>query len=258
MQTRTLLPLVPRYRLLGVALNALDLAALQSLIEAAIKTKQRILIANQNLHSVYICSHDARVRSFFEGADYTHIDGTSLIFVGRLRGLPFRSEHRMGYMDLFPALAPMFVRNHWRIFYLGARPEVLESGLRAIRARYQGLEIQGHHGYFNKVRDNPENLEIIRRINEFQPHVLFVGMGMPIQEHWILENQSNVDANVVLHCGALMDYIAGIIPTPPRWLGPLGLEWLFRLFSEPRRLWRRYLVEPIKLLAALLFRRGNF
>ncbi len=252
-----MLPSATKYRMLGVTLNALDLAAITSILETATNSGQRLLVANQNLHSVYFCSRDARVQEFYESADYTHIDGTSLIFLGRLKGFPFHSKHRIGYMDLLPALLPVFHRNRWRIFYLGARPEVLESGLSTIRGLYEDLEIAGHHGYFDKDTESAENQEIVRRINEFKPHILFVGMGMPIQEHWILENRHSLNANVILHCGALLDYIAGVIPTPPRWLGPLGLEWLFRLLTDPRRLWRRYLVEPVQLVIALRLSKKN-
>jgi N-acetylglucosaminyldiphosphoundecaprenol N-acetyl-beta-D-mannosaminyltransferase len=84
-------------------------------------------------------------------------------------------------------------------------------------------------------------LELIRQHN---PDVLIVGMGMPRQERWLLANHDKLAAPVLLTSGAAIDYVAGEIPTPPRWLGPLGLEWLYRLASEPRRLWRRYLLEP--------------
>jgi N-acetylglucosaminyldiphosphoundecaprenol N-acetyl-beta-D-mannosaminyltransferase len=69
-------------------------------------------------------------------------------------------------------------------------------------------------------------------------------MGMPRQEHWIVDHLDKLSVNVILNGGAALDYFAGVIPTPPRWAGRLGLEWLFRLMAEPRRLWFRYLVEP--------------
>jgi N-acetylglucosaminyldiphosphoundecaprenol N-acetyl-beta-D-mannosaminyltransferase len=90
------------------------------------------------------------------------------------------------------------------------------------------------------------------QINAYAPHVLFVGMGMPRQEIWILDNQTSLNANAILPAGALMDYMAGEIPTPPRWLASLYLEWLYRLISEPARLWRRYLVEPWFVLGQVL------
>ena len=75
-----------------------------------------------------------------------------------------------------------------------------------------------------------------------------VGMGMPLQEHWIAENYDKLGNAVILPCGAAIDYFAGAIPTPPRWAGRLGLEWLYRLLAEPTRLWKRYLIEPWFLL----------
>jgi N-acetylglucosaminyldiphosphoundecaprenol N-acetyl-beta-D-mannosaminyltransferase len=81
---------------------------------------------------------------------------------------------------------------------------------------------------------------------------------MPRQEHWIADNLDDLAANAILTAGAAMDYVAGVVPTPPRWMGSAGLEWIFRLFHEPRRLWRRYLVEPwfvLRLFAAELWQR---
>ena len=85
---------------------------------------------------------------------------------------------------------------------------------------------------------------MLAQIRDYAPDVLMVGMGMPRQEIWIEENLKDIFATAIFCCGGLMDLVAGEIPTPPRWLGPLGLEWLFRLFSQPVRTWRRYLLEP--------------
>jgi N-acetylglucosaminyldiphosphoundecaprenol N-acetyl-beta-D-mannosaminyltransferase len=78
-----------------------------------------------------------------------------------------------------------------------------------------------------------------------------VGMGMPRQEYWVLDNLRNIQANVILTAGACLDYVAKAAPTPPRWIGHLGLEWLYRLLSDPVRLWRRYLLEPWFILKLL-------
>ncbi len=92
--------------------------------------------------------------------------------------------------------------------------------------------------------DRRDDELVVEKINAFRPHVLMVGMGMPRQERWILHRFDELDANAILQSGACFDYVAGAIPTPPRWLGRFGLEWLYRLACEPVRLWRRYLVEP--------------
>jgi N-acetylglucosaminyldiphosphoundecaprenol N-acetyl-beta-D-mannosaminyltransferase len=247
----------PRYRLCDVWLNALTLTDIVGILRHNIDLRHKFILANQNLHSLYLCTQNAKVREFFATADYTHIDGTSLIFLGKLAGLPFRNEHRNGYMDLFPALLPTVVQNGWRIFYLGCKEEVLATGLAKIRESHPGVAIAGHHGYFGKGQDTQKNDEILELIRHFKPHILFVGMGMPLQEEWILANFPRLESIAVLHCGGLMDYIAGNVATPPRWLGPIGLEWTFRLFSEPRRLWRRYLLEPFQLFSAVILRKSR-
>jgi N-acetylglucosaminyldiphosphoundecaprenol N-acetyl-beta-D-mannosaminyltransferase len=99
--------------------------------------------------------------------------------------------------------------------------------------------------------DGSENKSVLQQIADFQPHLLMVGMGMPRQELWIEANLNAIQANVILATGAVLDYVAGVIPTPPRWSGPLGLEWAFRLASEPKRLTPRYLIEPWTILRVI-------
>jgi N-acetylglucosaminyldiphosphoundecaprenol N-acetyl-beta-D-mannosaminyltransferase len=89
---------------------------------------------------------------------------------------------------------------------------------------------------------------VLEEINRIRPQLLLIGMGMPRQEHWVYDNLEHLAANAIVLSGACFDYIAGAIPTPPRWMGQIGLEWLYRLATEPRRLWRRYLLEPWALL----------
>lgn len=244
-----------KYRLFDIWLNTLTLADILSLLRKNIALRRKFILANQNLHGLYLCTQDEKTREFFANADYTHIDGTGLLVLGKLMGLPFRVEHRTGYMDLFPALLPNAIQNGWRIFYLGSEEKVLEKGIDRLTKEFPDLAIAGHHGFFAKRETEAENERVIKIINEFSPDILFVGMGMPIQECWILDNYEKLNVRAVLHCGGMMDYIAGQVPTPPRWLGPIGLEWAFRLVTEPMRLWKRYLIEPFQLAVVLLTRK---
>jgi N-acetylglucosaminyldiphosphoundecaprenol N-acetyl-beta-D-mannosaminyltransferase len=167
-------------------------------------------------------------------------------------GLQLRREHRATSLDFMPLLLPMAVEKSWRIYYLGSRPEVAERAALKLRALYRGLQIRAHHGYFDVSKSSEENREVLADITSFAPHLLLVGMGMPRQEIWILENRAELFANVISPCGAHMDYVADEIPTAPRWLALIYLEWLYRLIAEPRRLWYRYLVEPWFLMKLLV------
>lgn len=246
------------YNLLGVWVNALTIPELNALIAEAVDRSQRWIIANHNLHSIYLYHHDSKMRAFYAKADYIHVDGMALIFLGRLLGLSLKREHRVTYADWTDFLMAEAAQRDWRVFYLGSKPGVVEQGARILQERFPTLQIATAHGYFDARPHSKENQAVLEAINAYQPHVLMVGMSMPRQEHWMLENLDRLSGNAILPAGAAMDYIAGAVPTPPRWAGRCGLEWLFRLIAEPRRLGRRYLVEPwflLKLFLAERFKR---
>jgi N-acetylglucosaminyldiphosphoundecaprenol N-acetyl-beta-D-mannosaminyltransferase len=247
-------------RLLGVTVHRLTLDHLKAIVAGAIEKNERRIIANHNLHSVYLYHHDAAARAFYATAAYVHIDGMPLVFFGRLLGLPLGRQHRLTPLDWIRPLSAEAARRGWRMFYLGSKPGVAEKGAAILRREFPGLQLDAAHGYFDPRPDSEENRAVGEAINRCRPHLLMVGMGMPRQERWILENVAELPANAIFNVGALMDYIAGEVPTPPRWMGRAGLEWLFRLLSQPRHLWRRYLVEPwfvLRLFVSDLARRSG-
>ncbi|MFB2768843.1 WecB/TagA/CpsF family glycosyltransferase [Pelatocladus sp. BLCC-F211] len=241
------------YKFFGIKLDALSIPELNSLITESIQQNNKWIIANHNLHSLYIYHHDLKMQTFYSKANYAHIDGMPLVFLGKLLGFPLKREQRVTYADwVWPLMAEAANKN-WRVFYLGSKPGVAERGAEILREKFPGLQIAVNHGYINISQGSQQNLDTLAAIKAYQPHVLMVGMGMPRQEYWILDNLEEIDTNAILTAGACMDYVAGAIPTPPRWMGKMGLEWLYRLLSEPKRLWRRYLVEPW-FVARLLLR----
>jgi N-acetylglucosaminyldiphosphoundecaprenol N-acetyl-beta-D-mannosaminyltransferase len=239
-------------KMLGITIHALSISQLNALIGEAIARKQRWIIAHHNLHSIYLYHQNSKMRAFYAKADYTHVDGMSLVLLGRLFGLPLKRKHRVTYADWTIPLMAEATQQGWRVFYLGSKPGVAEQGARILQDRFPSLQIATTHGYFDARPDSQENQAVLQAINAYQPHVLMVGMGMPRQEHWVLDNLERLSTNTILMAGAAIDYVAGVVPTPPRWAGRFGLEWLFRLVTEPRRLWRRYLVEPWYLLRLIL------
>jgi N-acetylglucosaminyldiphosphoundecaprenol N-acetyl-beta-D-mannosaminyltransferase len=234
----------PEVRLLGVRVHRLTWRRLIDTVAEAVKKDRRWIIANHNLHSVYLHHHDAAVRAFYGRADIVHIDGMSLVLFGKLLGLRLSRENRLTPLDWARPLMAEAARRGWRIFYLGSAPGIAARGADILRREFPGLLLDVADGYFDAREDGAENQNVVAGINRYRPHLLLVGMGMPRQERWVLENAARVQTNAIFNVGALMDYIAGAAPTPPRWLGPLGLEWLFRLLCQPARLWRRYLLEP--------------
>ena len=248
------------YRLVGIWINALSISDLNALIAEAVSSNQRWIIANHNFHSIHIYHQDAKMRAFYALADYIHADSMPLVFLAKLLGYPFQREHRVTYADWTPSLIEEAAQQNWRVFYLGSKPGVAQRGSKILQQKFPNLQIATADGYFDTRPDSQENKNLLAQINNFQPHVLMVGMSMPRQEHWVLDNIDGLSTNAILTAGAAMDYIAGEVPTPPRWAGRWGLEWLSRLIAEPNRLWHRYLVEPWFVLALFIierFKKGN-
>ena len=237
--------------MLGTRVNALSLEELNAHVAAIVQAGERRILASHNLHSLYLLRNDKKLQTFYERADYVRIDGMAIVLLGRLLGLPLRREHRVTYVDWLPEFMTEAVKQRWRVFYLGSKPGVVERGASVLRARYPGLELSTAHGYFDTSRTSPDSERVIQDINAFRPHVLMVGMGMPLQQYWVLDHYEELAVNVISTSGAALDYVAGEIPIPPRWAGRLGVEWMFRLAAEPRRLAGRYLIEPWFVLASL-------
>jgi N-acetylglucosaminyldiphosphoundecaprenol N-acetyl-beta-D-mannosaminyltransferase len=236
--------------MLGIEIDAMTMDELNALVLDSVRSADRRIIANHNLHSVYLFHNDYQMREFYGRAHRTHIDGMSLVYLSRLFGYPVRRENRVTYLDWIMPLMTECARHGWKVFYLGGKPGVAAAAARCLKRSYPELQLETHDGFFNAL--NHENDNVLDQIRSFRPNILMVGMGMPLQEHWILDNFSRIKANVILPAGACFDYISGAIPSPSRWLGRIGLEWLYRLASEPGRLWRRYLIEPWYLLGLVI------
>jgi N-acetylglucosaminyldiphosphoundecaprenol N-acetyl-beta-D-mannosaminyltransferase len=238
------MPSPQQFRLLGVRVHALTIQDLNACVGWAVAARERCIIVSQNLHSVYLVHRDPMLRSLQDLATFVRIDGMPIVFAGRVLGFPLTAAHRTGWMDWIDPFMDAARNNGWRVFYVGSKPGVADAGAEILRQRFPGLLIETHHGYFDTAPGAEASRNVLSRVNEFRTDVMIVGMGMPRQERWVLDHGMQATAPVILTSGACMDYVAGVLPTPPRWLGPIGLEWLHRLLNDPRQMWRRYLVEP--------------
>ena len=229
-----------RVELLGVQINALSLDQLLFAIQDCIICNRLAVMSYVNIHSLNIAYASPWFREFLNGSYLTFCDGFGVKLASRLTGQ--RLPQRFTPPDFMEAVCELARRHGWRVFFLGAKPGVAQRAADKLMARLPGLQMRVHHGYFEKALDGPENRRVVEQINQFQPQILVVGFGMPMQEKWILENLPSLHANVVFPVGAMFDYLAGVVPRGPRWLTDHGFEWLSRLVIEPRRLWKRYLI----------------
>ncbi len=213
--------------------------------------RQRTIVGYHNLHTLYVTRRERNIRDFYGQADIIYADGMPLILWARLLGQDVTRDHRMTLSSWAPAVLRNFEGQGWRLFYLGATAEACAKGMEAFRRMAPGLEIEARDGFFDARQDSADNQALLSAIRTFRPDVLMIGMGTPRQERWILDNLDDLDLPIVWSVGAAIEYFAGTKARPPALIGRLGLEWLYRLLSEPRRLWYRYLVEPAFLMPAM-------
>ena len=227
--------------LLGVRLVDLSAAEIVAAIIDTVKAGDRGIFAYVNIHALNLAHAQPWLRDFFNNATLAYCDGFGVLLGARLAGLSLR--HRSTPPDWISSLAGGCAANALRIFLLGGQPGVAEGAAAALLREHPDLQICGvHHGFFDPRQGSAENQELVRTINEQGAHLLLVGMGMPLQEKWLAENWSQLNLNVALPVGALLDYLSGTKRRPPAWMAQHGLEWAGRLYREPRRLWRRYLL----------------
>jgi N-acetylglucosaminyldiphosphoundecaprenol N-acetyl-beta-D-mannosaminyltransferase len=226
---------------------------MNKVVEEGVREHRKWIISNHNLHSVYLFHRHATLRDFYAHVHWTYLDGMPLVSLGRLYGYPVQRNQRLTNADWMGPLMELAANSGWRVFYLGSRKQVAERGAAQLRKLYPHLQIEVTDGYFDARSESAENEAVVSRINAYKPDLLMVGMGMPRQELWTHENHARLNAHVILSSnGAGLDYIAGAVPTPPRWAGRVGLEWMFRLVNEPRRLFARYLIEPWYIVFLLM------
>lgn len=254
----------PRVRILGADVDVVTPRDMLRLTEALVDAGGPAVIANHNAHSLVLARRSAAMRAFYDDADLVQIDSTPMIMWARLLGLPVSADHRSTYLDWRDDFWQLANDRGWRVFYLGGAPGVAQAAAGHLQPRWQNAVIGWHDGYFDARQGSADNALVLKQIAAFQPDILFVGMGMPRQEEWIAAHRDSLDRGVIFSVGAAFDYEAGEQKAAPRWTGKVGLEWLFRLTTQPRRLAARYLIEPWALLpaamadvASALTHRGN-
>ncbi|HEY1425276.1 MAG TPA: WecB/TagA/CpsF family glycosyltransferase [Caulobacteraceae bacterium] len=241
-----------RVRLLGGEVDLVTPRDVLRTIDGAAARPGVTLIANHNAHSLFLIRRSAQLKAFFAAAELIQIDSVPLIGWGRLMGLPLRRTMRSTYLDWRTDFWKLAEARRWRVFYLGGAPGVADEAARRLGQLHPRATLCVSHGYFDHAADSADNRAVIAEIRAFDPDVLMVGMGMPLQEIWALEHRAALKRGVILTVGAAFDYEAGAQKTPPRWAGRLGVEWLARLVDQPGRLGRRYLVEPWWLVGPAL------
>ena len=239
-----------RVTLLGAGMDLLKPEEMLHFVRGCVAAGRKAIVANHNLHSLYLLRRNPQMAAFYARADVVEVDSLPLTLWARVIYGRSRRFHRCTYMDFRTLLWDWAQADGWRVYYLGGKPGVVEKAGERLTARWPGAVIGGRDGYFK--HGGEEEAEVLADIAAFRPSILMVGMGMPQQEVWIERCYDRLPDCVILPVGAAFDYEAGIIATPPSWTGRVGLEGVYRLLCEPRRMFARYVLEPWTLLGPAL------
>jgi N-acetylglucosaminyldiphosphoundecaprenol N-acetyl-beta-D-mannosaminyltransferase len=210
------------------------------LIEGWIARREPRYVCVSGMHGVMESQRDDRLRRIHNSADLVTPDGMPLVWLCKLKGE--RTVERVYGPDLMLALCSRSPAGGYRHFFYGASPQVLDALTGRLCTRYPGLQVVGAYSPPFRPITPEEDAEIVRRITEARPDIVWVGLSTPKQEQWMANHVDQLAAPVLIGVGAAFDFHAGMKRQAPRWMQRNGLEWVFRLLSEPRRLSRRYLV----------------
>ncbi len=226
--------------LLGVRIgrSALDELVARSM-SAVVGTADRVLLACANPHSMVIAKTDAQFHDALTSASHVVSDGFGCRIAALLTGRDFGP--RITGFDFFEGLMKKLNERGGKVFFLGSTTETLARiSLRCARD-YPNLAVGGHSPPFGSWTE-AEDTQIVRLLRDAKPDILWVGLTAPKQEKWAVAHKDIVTVPVIGCIGAVFDYYAGTVKRAPRWVCRTGLEWLYRLAGEPRRLWKRTLV----------------
>lgn len=232
----------PRTPMLGVNIGSVSIEDLAAAAVSAVDTQgQQVTLACANPHSLIEATRDTEFLTALNSSDQVVADGIGIVAVGKLVGLNI--QPRITGNDYFQAvMESMNASGGKRVFFMGSTEAVLEKIQLKVGKEYTGLDEVGTYSPPFGAWSEAQNQAVIDAINAFKPDVLWVGMTAPKQEKWVHANRKKLDTSVIGSIGAVFDFYAETHPRAPKWMHDNGLEWLYRLIREPRRMWRRNFV----------------
>ncbi len=207
---------------------------------------EKIIINTINAHSYNISGSDLLFREALLKSDVLLPDGISIIYA--LKWLYGYNLKKVAGADLFFYEMNRIQQIGGKCFFLGSTELILSKITKRIENEYPQIKIKSYSPPYKLEFTKEDNSTMLKKINTFQPDVLFIGMTAPKQEKWAYQHYSLLDAGHICSIGAVFDFYAGSVKRAPKWMIKIGLEWFYRLIKEPGRMWKRYLIGNTKFI----------
>ncbi len=245
-----------RMRLMNTEIDNLTMDETLDAIDSLIKEDNCSYVVTPNVDHIVQLEKDEELKRVYENASLILTDGKPLIWISNWYKTPIKEK--ISGSDLFPRVCDLAAKKGYTMYLLGAAEGVADKAAKNLMDKYKGLNIVGTYSPpFGFEKDKVELKKIERQIQEVHPDILIVGLGCPKQEKYMYHHCKELDVPISFGLGASIDFEAGNIKRAPRWMSEHGLEWLYRITQDPKRLAKRYLVDDMKIIRiARKYRRG--
>lgn len=245
-----------RMRLMNTEIDNLTMDETLDAIDSLIKEDNCSYVVTPNVDHIVQLEKDEELKRAYENASLILTDGKPLIWISNWYKTPIKEK--ISGSDLFPRVCDLAAKKGYTMYLLGAAEGVADKAAKNLMDKYKGLNIVGTYSPpFGIEKDKVELKKIERQIQEVHPDILIVGLGCPKQEKYMYHHCKELDVPISFGLGASIDFEAGNIKRAPRWMSEHGLEWLYRITQDPKRLAKRYLVDDMKIIRiARKYRRG--
>lgn len=237
-----------KQKLLNTYVNNISMAEAVDNIKKMIEAESsKNYIVAINVDVVVKMEKDHYLKKIVDTADMVLVDGKPLVWISQLHHRPVKEK--ISGSDLVPQLCEMAAVNGYSIFILGGKEGVADQAKTELKKKYRSLRIVGTYSPPIGFEKDPDELEKMNQmISDVKPDLLITCFGCPKQEKWIFENYNKYDAKVSVCAGATVDFLSGNVKRAPRWMSEHGMEWFYRFLQEPRRMFKRYFIDDLKIL----------
>jgi N-acetylglucosaminyldiphosphoundecaprenol N-acetyl-beta-D-mannosaminyltransferase len=233
-------------RVFNLDLAPLSLVQMLEQVDRMVEIGEPSFVITANLNYAMLTGRDPRLERVNRDAAFILADGMPLVWAARLAGTPLPG--RTTGSDLVPALCSRAAERGYRVFLLGSTPETAQAAASVLRKQLPRLNIVGSEQPAIDRLDREETQALVERVRATRPDILLAALGQPKGEIWLADHCQDLGAPLAIQIGGSLEFVAGHVPRAPRWMQRTGLEWFYRLYQEPRRLWRRYADNALFLL----------
>lgn len=228
-------------------INNVTMSETVEAIEQMIAADKKSYVVAINVDVVMKIEEDPYLKKVVDDADMVLVDGKPLVWISKLHGKPLKAK--ISGSDLVPLLCEVAAEKGYKVFIIGGKDGIAVQAKEKLESKHPKIQIVGTYAPpFGFEKDKKELNHINQMISDVKPDLLVACFGCPKQEKWIYENIGKYDAKVSVCAGATVDFLAGNVKRAPRWMSEHGLEWFYRFLQEPKRMFKRYFVDDIKIL----------